>query len=115
MPAAVALCVLDRDRIASYEMAMRAAGRKTGRSTMAAARSFCAKLDRAGGWDRMSRARQLDAIGKARSFASWLMVTGRLTVDADIFGRVYSASAPPPARTVPTRMPGSSSRVTGSG
>ena len=89
MPAAVALCVLDRDRIASYEMAMRAAGRKTGRSTMAAARSFCAKLDRAGGWDRMSRARQLDAIGKARSFASWLMVTGRLTVDADIFGRVY--------------------------
>lgn len=89
MPAAVALSVLDRDRIASYEMAMRAAGRKTGRSTMAAARSFCAKLDRAGGWDRMSRARQLDAIGKARSFASWLMVTGRLTVDADIFGRVY--------------------------
>jgi hypothetical protein len=37
----------------------------------------------------MSRARQLDAIRKARSFSSWLMVTGQLSVDADVFGRVY--------------------------
>jgi integrase/recombinase XerD len=89
MPAAVALRPTDVDLVAGYEMAMWAAGRKTGRSTMQAARSFYAKLDRAGGWEQMSRARQLDAIRKARSFASWLMVTGRLTVDADMFGRVY--------------------------
>jgi site-specific recombinase XerD len=76
------------DVVADYRMAMQAAGRKTGRSTMQAARTFCAKVERAGGWEQMSRARQLDAIRKARSFASWLMVTGRLVVDADIFGRV---------------------------
>ena len=89
MPAAVALTAGHVDLVADYYAAMRAAGRKTGRSTMQAARTFCAKLARAGGWHQMSRARQLDAIRKARSFASWLMVTGRLTVDADVFGRVY--------------------------
>jgi len=76
------------DVVAEYQAAMRAARRKTGRSTMQAARTFCAKVERAGGWDEMSRARQLDAITKARSFASWLMVTGRLVVDADVFGQV---------------------------
>ena len=89
MPAAVALASHHVDLVAAYERAMRAAGRRTGRSTMQAARTFCMKLERAGGWEQMSRARQLDAIGKARSFVSWLMVTGRLTVDADVFGRVY--------------------------
>lgn len=53
-----------------------------------AARSFCAKLERAHGWDGMARARQLDAASKARAFISWLMVTGQLTVDADLLCRV---------------------------
>jgi integrase/recombinase XerD len=88
MPAAVALEARHVDLVAYYQAAMRAAGRKTGRSTMQAARTFCAKLERAGGWEQMSRSRRLDAIRKARSFASWLMVTGRLTVDPDVFGRV---------------------------
>ncbi|MGQ0824693.1 MAG: hypothetical protein ACT4OX_06670 [Actinomycetota bacterium] len=89
MPAAVALAAEHVDLVADYQAAMRAAGRKTGRSTMQAARTFCTKVERAGGWEHMSRSRQLDAIRKARSFASWLMVTGQLTVDADVFGRVY--------------------------
>ncbi len=89
MPAAVALTAEHADRVASYLTAMRATGRKTGRSTMAAARTFSVKLERAGGWDQMSRARQLDAIAKGRSFASWMMVTGQLTIDADLLGRVY--------------------------
>ena len=89
MPAAVTLTAGHVDLVGSYETAMRAAGRKTGRSTLQAARTFCAKFQRAGGWEQMSRARQLDAIRKARSFASWLMVTGQLTVDAEVFGRVY--------------------------
>lgn len=76
------------DVVADYRAAMQATGRKAGRSTMQAARTFCAKVERAGGWEQMSRARQLDAIKKARSFAPWLMVTGRLVVDADVFGRV---------------------------
>ena len=45
------------DVVADYRMAMQAAGRKTGRSTMQAARTFCAKVERAGGWEQMSRAR----------------------------------------------------------
>jgi len=88
-PAAVALAVEHADRVAAYQAAMLAAGRKTGRSTMQAAHSFSAKVERAGGWNQMSRARQLDAIGKARSFASWMMVTGQLSIDADVLGRVY--------------------------
>ncbi len=89
MPAAVPLTGEHVEVVRSYQAAMRSAGRRTGRSTVQAARTFCAKLERAGGWDLMSRALQLDAIGKARSFASWLMVTGQLTVDADVFGQVY--------------------------
>ena len=88
-PAAVTLAVEHADRVAAYHAAMLAAGRKTGRSTMQAAHSFSAKVERAGGWDQMSRARQVDAIGKARSFASWMMVTGQLSIDADVLGRVY--------------------------
>ena len=82
MPAAVALAAEHTDRVAAYRTAMSATGRKTGRSTMQAARTFSAKLERAGGWGRLGRAQQLDAITKARSFASWLMVTGQLTIDA---------------------------------
>jgi integrase/recombinase XerD len=89
MPAAVVLAAKHTDRLTAYQAAMRGADRKTGRSTLQAARTFCAKLERAGGWDQMSRARQLDAIAKARSFASWMMVTGQLTIDADVLGRVY--------------------------
>jgi integrase/recombinase XerD len=89
MPAAVAPAVEHADRVAAYQATMRATGRKTGRSTMQSARTFSVKLERAGGWDQMSRARQLDAIGKAHSFASWMMVTGQLTIDADVLGRVY--------------------------
>jgi integrase/recombinase XerD len=88
MPSVVALAPDHRDLVGSYRTAKAAAGQSTGHSTLQAARSFCAKLERAGGWEQMSRAARFDAIDKARSFASWLMVTGRLRVDADIFGRV---------------------------
>ena len=89
MPVAVARAAEHADRVTAYQAAMRAVGRKTGRSTMQAARTFCAKLERAGGWGQMSRGRQRDAIAKARAFASWMMVTGQLTIDADVLGRVY--------------------------
>src|SRR5436190_8264278 len=88
MPAAVVLKLEHADAVADYLAAMRAARRKTGRSTVQAARTFCAKLERAGGWVQLSRSQQVDTIGRARSFASWLMVTGQLTVSADVFGRV---------------------------
>jgi integrase/recombinase XerD len=88
MPAAVVLKLEHADAVADYVAAMRAARRKTGRSTRQAARTFCAKMQRAGGWEQLSRSQQIDAIGKARSFASWLMVTGQLNVSAEVFGRV---------------------------
>jgi hypothetical protein len=44
MPAAVILDAEHVDAVANYMLAMCAAGRKTGRSTVQAARSFCAKL-----------------------------------------------------------------------
>ena len=88
MPAAVLLRARDVDLVDDYITAMKAIGHRTGRSTVQAAKSFCAKAERAGGWDKMTRARQLDAVHKARAFASWLMVTGQLTVDADVLGRL---------------------------
>ena len=88
MMSAVALGADHGSIVDAYVAAMQSVGRKTGRSTVQAARTFSAKLDRAGGWRHLSRARQLDAVRKARGFASWLMVTGQLTVEADVLGRV---------------------------
>jgi integrase/recombinase XerD len=88
MPAAVALVAQQRDQVEDYVAAIRRLGKGCGRSTAQAARSFAAKLQRAGGWERLGVDEQIDAIVKARAFASWLMVTGQLTVSADILGQV---------------------------
>jgi hypothetical protein len=69
--------------IEDYLAAMRAADRKTGRSTTQAARSCQANIRRAGGWGCLNRDQQLDAVGKAPSFASWLMVT----IDVELLSR----------------------------
>ena len=84
MPAAVSLSAPSVDLVEAYLRAMRLLGRKTGRSTTQAARSFCVKLERAGGWDQLPLAGQADAVGKARSFVSWLLVTGQLTIPAEL-------------------------------
>jgi integrase/recombinase XerD len=70
--------------VENYLAAMRAADRKTGPSTTRAARTCQTKIRRGRGWHRLSRAEQLDAVRKAPSFTSWLMVTGRITVDAQL-------------------------------
>jgi integrase/recombinase XerD len=88
MPAALALSAEHEELVGAYVAALRGAGLRTGASTVLAARSFCAKTQRAGGWERLTRPRQLDAARKARAFVSWRMVTGRLTVDGDLLGRV---------------------------
>ena len=62
-------------------------GRKTGRSTTQAAHTCQAKIRRAGGWGGLTAEQQLDAVAKAPSFTSWLMVTGRITVDAELLSR----------------------------
>src|SRR5262249_852844 len=82
MPAVVVLAAQDARVVEQYLSAMRQVGRRTGRSTTQAARTFQTRLAGSGGWNGLSGAQQLDAVSKARSFASWLMVTGRIRADA---------------------------------
>jgi integrase/recombinase XerD len=88
MPAALTLVPQRHDQVQDYLAAIRSLSKGCSPSTVRAARSFAAKLQRAGGWERLSVDEQIDAIAKARAFASWLMVTGQLTVTADVLGRV---------------------------
>jgi hypothetical protein len=88
MPPALALLPVVRDQVEDYLTALTQLSKGSGRTTVKAARSFAAKLQRAGGWDRLALDQQIEAIVKARAFASWLMVTGQLTVSADILGRL---------------------------
>ena len=88
MPAPVVLDVDDAEVVERYLAAMHGAGRRTGRSTTQAARTCQAKISRAGGWGELTRAAQLDTVNKARSFTSWLMVTGQITVDAELLGDI---------------------------
>jgi integrase/recombinase XerD len=81
------LLVDDASLVEDYLAAMRASGHKTGRSTTRSAHTCEAKVRRAGGWAGLTAEQQLDAVVKARSFTSWLMVTGRITVDADLLSR----------------------------
>ena len=87
MPAALVLTATSDDLVKDYLSAMSKARRKTGRSTLMAARSFCGKRERAD-WSTLPPAQQVDAISKARSFASWLLITGRLTITASVLVRV---------------------------
>lgn len=77
----------DASLIEDYLAAMRAAGRKTGRSTVQAAQTCQAKIRRAGGWGGLTAEQQIDAVAKAPSFTSWLMVTSRITVDAELLSQ----------------------------
>jgi integrase/recombinase XerD len=63
-----------------------AAGQKSGRSTVQAARTFCARVERAGGFERLSSTGRLDAVRRARAFVSWLLVRGELVVEPEILG-----------------------------
>ena len=87
MPAPVSLAADDALVVEDYLAAMRVAGRKTGRSMTRAAHTCQAKIGRAGGWGGLTAEQQLDAVAKAPSFTSWLMVTGRITVDAELLSR----------------------------
>ena len=86
-PASLALAAEDASVVEDYLAAMRAAGRATCRSTTQAARTCQAKIRCAGGFGGLTAEQQLDAVAKARSFTSWLMVTGRITVDAGLLSR----------------------------
>jgi integrase/recombinase XerD len=88
MPAPLRLNGHDGDTVADYLAAMRAAGRRTGRSTTMAARTAQGRIGRAGGWDRLTAEQQVAVIAKARSFGSWLMITGRITASAGLVSQL---------------------------
>ena len=87
MPASLALAAEDASVVEDYLAAMRAAGRATCRSTTQAARTCQAKIRCASGFGGLTAEQQLNAVAKAPSFTSWLMVTGRVTVDAELLSR----------------------------
>ena len=90
MPAAVVLCRCARDQVGAVRCRDPCRwAEDADDSTVQAARIVrreAATRRRLGAAER--RCPAVDAIGKARAFASWLMVTGQLTVDAEVLGRV---------------------------
>jgi integrase/recombinase XerD len=100
--ASVLVLGYDDERIVEdYLAAMRAGGAQTGRSTTQAAHSCQAKIRRAGGWRALGAAEQADAVTKARSYTSWLMATGRITVDAALLSRTDLRPGIPARRLCP--------------
>ncbi len=74
--------------VSRFVAARRAAGLTAWRRTQQAAQAFWARMQRAGGWAALSPAQQLAASRQAPVFAAWLMVTGQLTVKADVLSRM---------------------------
>ncbi len=72
------------DLVGQYGQALRDAGLRTWRAAGDAARTFCRRLDLAGGWAAMRPQEQLAAAKAylAAPFVAWLIVTGHLPVDA---------------------------------
>jgi integrase/recombinase XerD len=84
MPAVLQLGADNEQVVEAYLAAMRAVGLKTGRSTTQSAWTCQARVARAGGWHQLTPEQRIEVVGKARSFASWLMVTRQVSVDADV-------------------------------
>ncbi|WP_300008667.1 tyrosine-type recombinase/integrase [Pseudonocardia sp.] len=84
MPAAAPLTAADEDLVARFRTELIAGGGRAWRSTCQAAATFCRRIARSGGWQRMDLADQLAAAKAAHAapFVSWLIVTGRLPVSA---------------------------------
>jgi integrase/recombinase XerD len=86
-PAALALEPAAIDELDEFAAAIERVGLTAWRTTLQAARTFRGRVDRAGGWDRICLVTQLEWMGKARPFVSWLLVTGRLTASAEFLAR----------------------------
>jgi hypothetical protein len=115
MPAPLRLADSQIDQVDRFVAALHAAGCTPWRSTTQAARTFCGRLQRAGGWAQLSRARQLEATKKAPTFAAWLLVTGQLTVTADFLSRADLRLGTAARHYYPKPTPGSSRSPSSSG
>ncbi len=85
MPAPRPLTADEQTVLEQYRADLRRAGLRPWRTTGAAAATFLRRL-RGGGWERRDLAQQLAMTRAAHAapFASWLVVTGQLRVDAGV-------------------------------
>jgi hypothetical protein len=84
MPGAAPVGAVQRDLLDAFAQDQNNAGVTAWTSTMRAAATFLRRLERSGGWQAMDPAARQLAVSRAPRFASWLMVTGRLAVDATL-------------------------------
>ena len=87
MPAALTLPVSSVDELDDFARALEMIGVQAWRSTIGAARTFRHRVDQAGGWERVELDTQLEWMRRARPFVSWLLITGRLTANADFLAQ----------------------------
>jgi hypothetical protein len=87
MPAALQLSPASLDEIDEFSAALERVGLTAWRTTVAAARTFRGRVDRAGGWNQVDLDTQLEWTWKARPYVSWLLVTGRMTASAAFLAR----------------------------
>ena len=83
MAAAPALAGGPIGDIDAFADALCAAGLAAWPSAIRAARTFQGRVERGGGWEQVGLETQLEQMRRARPFAAWLLVTGRLTATAD--------------------------------
>ena len=83
MAAALVLTDESIDDLDAFAAALEAVGLTAWDSTLRAARAFQGRVERAGGWERVSLATQLEWMRRARPFVAWQLVTGRLTATAE--------------------------------
>jgi hypothetical protein len=103
MPTALKLTGPDAALVAGNLLAMHSVGRRTGRSTTMAARTAQARISRGGGWDQLTEEQQVSLTAKARSFGSWLMVTGQIHAPAGSDQRAEPASGQCGSAVLPGR------------
>lgn len=89
------------DLVGDYVTALQEAGLRTGRSTVQAAKTFCNKIDRAGGWHAMTLSEQVDSVAKARAFAARCALMATLA-HGERWSPCAAASA---ARRAPSKSP----------
>ncbi len=87
MTTAVAATSDAESLIAVYAADLEAGGLTAWRSTVGGARAFCRRYRSPAAFSAAALEEQLSLRGHLRSFASWLMVTGQMTVSAEYLAR----------------------------
>lgn len=87
MSARLAISTEAEDLVAAFAAELLTAGRGAWPSTLGGARAFCARYASPAAFAALPVDDQLKLSSHLRSFASWLMVTGRMAISADYLAR----------------------------